>query len=448
MKKHIFYTNLSEEFHDKCLSYLICGSFQRTFNDESKDSINTDELLPFLNLDHDESKENETGEGPDAWMNNAARIYNSIQQISSLIKSNESSYTYKDIMKYETFSDSTADENKDNDDEIIEIMSEEEAAMFESSIATFMTSTASQIETLNQSIAASIENRYIHIDQIQSHRSGIISHLLSELKEVMKRFQSMQHLRNRQELECYHEPFKCMFPEKNHDDVMDEFENEFGNNTYAQMDISPDDDYLNYLEEEEEQFQSMYLNTDVDYEKQNKDLEQMLQEPLPIFPSRKRARHGDIPRQSQEQTNGKIHFNNTSAVQQAPEEETKLPVTKPSIPTSDFGTSDNDQFDILQQEQAFITTEVQNTKLDAAQKVESQMMQITTLLSQFSALISEQQEEIQMIADNTAKSKDNVQKGNEELVKANEQRKKSRHYFALIIYFMGFLLLFMNAVVK
>jgi t-SNARE complex subunit (syntaxin) len=75
------------------------------------------------------------------------------------------------------------------------------------------------------------------------------------------------------------------------------------------------------------------------------------------------------------------------------------------------------------------------------------MMQITSLLSQFSALISEQQEEIQVIADSTKASRQNVNKGREKLVKATEQRKKKRHYFAWVIFIMGVLLLFLNAVI-
>jgi len=450
-KEHVFYTELTGPFYEMCATYSCYGSLDvpQQQQDAQEDSDELQHLVPFISLANEtmiDDENSDTDETTDAWMSNAVRLYNSIQQITSLLNTNSSSYTYKDIILQA--SESLDDQNQ-SDQQRVSVMTEHEVSMFESSIASFMTSTATQIDTLRQSLEGTNSSMNLSED-IYTHRSGILSHLLSELKEIMKEFQSMQHMRHREELELYHDPLKCVYHQSH--DEMDDLLN-MTMDGGMEDNLEPDEEFLNELDRNEEEFQALF-NVDDDREYQR-----IVQEPLPSFPMM-------LSGQSRNEENGSTQsektLNNTS--------DKRLPVQPPfmkqddrsnkvqwkdqatsrSRPVTTLPTeaeSYENQSAVLQQEQVFLTASVQNTKLDAAQKVESQMMQITSLLSQFSSLISEQQEEIQVIADATTKSRENVNKGREKLVQATEQRKRSRHYFAWVIFSLGFLLLFLNAVI-
>jgi len=425
-KRHdnIFYTNSTSEFHELCTTYSIYGSFhapQRSVVHTDNADTEEEELAPFVNLIHHHPTQTNIGRS-DPWINNAVILHSSLQQITSLLQSNSQSYTNNDIFT-----------NSEHGP-----MSEDEVTLFESSIASFMTSTASQIDTLRVSID---DMNNTASEELKTHLSGIISHLVSQLKQIMVEFRSMQLVRHREELELYHDPLKCCYREANEVDNLLDGDVD---------DLEPDERFLNMLEREEEEFQALY-----DHEDDDDELERILAEPLPSFP------------RQQEQQHQEEHWHQEEKEEEMP----RAPPQPPAMPMqmkrnqpqprtlkpTTINThaiiepsqieSEQNQAAILQQEQIFLTATVQNTKLDAAHKVESQMMQITSLLSQFSNLISEQQEEIQVIADSTVKSRENVDKGREKLVQATEQRKRSRHYFAWVICFLGFLLLFLNAVV-
>jgi hypothetical protein len=94
----------------------------------------------------------------------------------------------------------------------------------------------------------------------------------------------------------------------------------------------------------------------------------------------------------------------------------------------------------LQQEAALLLVAVHND-LDSVQKTEQRMVQITTLISQFSNLVSEQQEGILQIHDSAQETKENIDKGQENLVDAAERTKRSRHYLAWSIFAMSMTLL-------
>jgi hypothetical protein len=106
---------------------------------------------------------------------------------------------------------------------------------------------------------------------------------------------------------------------------------------------------------------------------------------------------------------------------------------------------DEQQEDQLRQEAALLTVRLQSD-LDSVQKVEASMTEITQLLSQFSSLVSEQQEDIQLIHDTAVSSKENVNKGQESLIDATERTKRSKHYMATFICGMALILLFFNSV--
>jgi t-SNARE complex subunit (syntaxin) len=79
--------------------------------------------------------------------------------------------------------------------------------------------------------------------------------------------------------------------------------------------------------------------------------------------------------------------------------------------------------------------------LDAVQHVERQMVDITTLLSQFAALVGDQSLEVADIYAATESAKRNVESGQENLVQAKERTESSRHYVATLIAALSVLLL-------
>ena len=99
----------------------------------------------------------------------------------------------------------------------------------------------------------------------------------------------------------------------------------------------------------------------------------------------------------------------------------------------------------LQKEAVLLEASLQND-LDSVYQVEQRMTEITALLSQFSALVSEQQEEIVTIHDTTLSSKENVSKGQESLIDAKERTKRSKHYMATVVWSVAIILLFFNYV--
>ncbi|KAL9181673.1 hypothetical protein ACHAXT_012016 [Thalassiosira profunda] len=100
--------------------------------------------------------------------------------------------------------------------------------------------------------------------------------------------------------------------------------------------------------------------------------------------------------------------------------------------------------DQLHRESAMLLATYQTSELDSVQKVEQSMVAITTLLSRFTDLITEQQEDIFAIHDGAVKSKENVDKGQDNLVDAADRGAKSRHPMASFIVLMALLLLFFN----
>jgi flagellar hook-basal body complex protein FliE len=93
------------------------------------------------------------------------------------------------------------------------------------------------------------------------------------------------------------------------------------------------------------------------------------------------------------------------------------------------------------EQEALMLQSMVHSDLDSVQKMEQQMVSITTLLTQFSELVSEQSEEVWQIHDTAKETNENMKKGQETLVDAAEKTHQSRHYMAKGIFAMGCLLL-------
>ena len=99
----------------------------------------------------------------------------------------------------------------------------------------------------------------------------------------------------------------------------------------------------------------------------------------------------------------------------------------------------------LQAESAQLTAAlIANNDLDSVQQMETRMVEITTLIGQFSNLVQDQQEQVQQVHESAKETKDNLDKGQENLVDAAERTKQSKHYKAYLILTMAAILLFFH----
>lgn len=88
------------------------------------------------------------------------------------------------------------------------------------------------------------------------------------------------------------------------------------------------------------------------------------------------------------------------------------------------------------------TTLIASNDLDSVQHMETRMVEITTLIGQFSNLVQNQQEQVEIIHENAKETKENLDKGQENLIDAAERTKKSKHYKAWSIIAMASVLMF------
>ena len=90
------------------------------------------------------------------------------------------------------------------------------------------------------------------------------------------------------------------------------------------------------------------------------------------------------------------------------------------------------------------TVLVANNDLDSVQQMETRMVEITTLIGQFSNLVQDQQEQIVQVHESAKETKDNLDKGQENLIDAAERTKRSKHYKAWLILFLSTILMFFH----
>ena len=83
----------------------------------------------------------------------------------------------------------------------------------------------------------------------------------------------------------------------------------------------------------------------------------------------------------------------------------------------------------------------QHNELDSIHQVESAMVTITQMMSQFADLVSEQHANVFVIHDNVDNAARAVQQGKDALVDAKEKTNSSHHYMAKGIAAMGVMLL-------
>ena len=442
----------------------------------------------------------------DPWTQNAMDIFLSINDKSILLSKNYLRYTKQFDILFQSYNVVNNNDKKGGHvsaavvaAEAAWTMSSQKCSLFESTLVSFLTKTTKEIETLRLRNNHQYQNNQHRHEQEQEqylsstmyhHRNGIISNLFSQLKVITNSYTNMQLLRNRTSLSLLDDPLQvCIVnssssgsattvnrgvngdPGTNAGNEDDGDDDELEQIPLFQYDNNEDDKLHNENKDDEMiLFMNRYdhiLNED-DYD-DTMQLIDILNQPLPAFP----MNHEEIHVMHNMQNSNKEKTNQLRPIK---EEERRVengkhdqgvlpnsaqPLSSTTATTTQYkneyipsltSTSANDDItneiqQQLQQETIFLTNKIQNESLDSVQKVESQMIEITTLLNQFTSLINDQQVEIDIIHESTVLSKENLEKGSEQLIRAKDRKKKSRHYFAWIIIVLGLLLLFFNAII-
>ncbi|KAL7482524.1 hypothetical protein ACHAW6_008199 [Cyclotella cf. meneghiniana] len=400
----------------------------------------------------------------DSWMEAAVAMSASIDEVSTMIQSKAASYVSSSDTFHICFHDrGNFSENFDHE------MSNSDRSILETTVASFAAGMAKQIDSLRQAVVVEGDHPFLNFShQNESnertsthwatgpigHRAGIASCLMQRLKsEIMDPMTDLQRQRERKF--------------KNNGNFSMEDASKIAQNPLlgfhskaeemnqrslppAPWEIGEHDSKQNRLEHDQErdEFLSVYYD-----ETPQEETEPLSLEALRRYtrPSSAVLQWIDLPksttlRQPNATTEGVMVDRNLSEGKQS--SAFSFMATKPAHnPTDDYLMStyrEEEAIEQLQRESAALIATYQHSDLEGVQKVERSMVEITQLLSRFTDLITEQQEDIFMIHDQAMKSKENVDKGQSQLVDAARRGEKSKHPMASFIVVLAFLLLFFN----
>jgi hypothetical protein len=407
----------------------------------------------------------------DSWMEAAHAMSSSISEVAHMIRTQSASYTSSSDTLNICFQHNHAPQQDDNHQST---MSNTDRSILETTVASFAASMAKQIDSLRQTVT-SVEGDHpflIH-DTTNSnssnnnsedqqhpwasgpigHRAGIASCLMTRLKlEVMEPMTRLTVVRQGKFKNVEGAVRIVQNPLLGFDSVVNS-----GNNYHddekrvppAPWEIGEHDLKKEEMErlQEAEEFTNVYhhgqdgmsnvdLGTILDGMKSN------------LMPPSSIMNLIDFPKPKS--TNRQPIF--TSSINQQQRQESFKSPNKPPIqtlPVNEYLTNNYQEEEDyttqqLQRESAALLSTYQQSDLESVHKVERSMVEITQLVSKFTDLITEQQEDILMIHDQAVRSKENVDKGQDQLVDAARRGEKSSHPIATFIVFMALLLLFFN----
>jgi hypothetical protein len=300
-------------------------------------------------------------------------------------------------------------------------MPDDEASLICSTVTSFIPTTANEIESLRK-LAQGIPNT-----TMQQHRMGIVQILMVLLKErVNDTFAVLQMQRSRSAVGLWQNPLQCRLAipsaaTPQDDDREDELDAALGLSSRPSA-------------QERQQQQLFQPNRAIH------PLQHNFMEPYTASKTIRTGRPESILFSRSHIEKVVSEFKEVRNVQV--ETRSKPLLAKHEIPhqVEEFYLSPA----TLQQESVLLAV---HHDLDSVQQMEQRMVDITTLLSQFSSLVSEQQEFVQDIYEVTSDAKSNIEQGQEELLKAKETVKASKHYTAKMITTMGILLLVLHWIV-
>mmetsp|Transcript_26376 Transcript_26376/g.40478 ORF Transcript_26376/g.40478 Transcript_26376/m.40478 type:complete len:473 (-) Transcript_26376:1028-2446(-) len=384
----------------------------------------------------------------DPWLENCVAISKGLDQMSGLIQRKRRAYTRVINLSFR----GAEEEN----------MTDQERSVLESTVLSFAATTGNQIESLRQSIPPNTGS------DVDSHRAGIVSCLLLRLRqEVADPMTKLQKARSKRAVTVWNDPLHC--------ELVSYQPTNNKVNPQNRADDSAWDAALNEVSMEDPRFipsgpgpmpadSNGWVTAYNDIVFEGTSTQQPVQRPPSkwIHPRLQQTEpiSEDSPPISAHES-PRIKFSAIAEGDEAtmPYQEqhqvAKPPPVAPMPHINNASIDDvtknrrDDEYDdalMIERESAMLLQKVQNEDLENIQKVEAGMTQITSLLSQFSNLVSEQQQEIHTIHEQAKSSKDNVTKGQNSLVDATERTKQSKHYMATFIAILAVVLMFFNTV--
>jgi len=382
----------------------------------------------YYNEEHKKSK----------WTENAMLISSTMDDMTNYLRQNACAYVgnFEGISSFSPLAAaSTASFEK---------MDSAESSEFEFMITSFTVSTANQIEQLRKTQTNAImeetknSSSNNNID-LQNHHAAILAILLNRLQEdVMKTMNELIKLRKLHNNENEDSERSDSDYEKEEEDGMEDNEEAhplhnlamFHNNESVNHQTSSSHHHLSNEEEEEEEdvlsnYEDEHSATNhLNNKETSNDTESTLNNSTQkILPYPKK----EDPKKSKVKNQHNI-INQDSSVMQQDE----------NNPTS----STSQQTTQTQQ----ILYEPQTQNLLEIQKIETNMIQITQLLQQFSSLVEAQTEQVEFIHEAAMDAKESMEKGTDQIVDATERKESSPHHMAKFIFSLGVLLLMMNSI--
>ncbi|KAG7372030.1 hypothetical protein IV203_018173 [Nitzschia inconspicua] len=373
----------------------------------------------FVEVDH--YRNDMSLQSKDAWMETVLRIQSDLARMARLIRSKQQEYVSLD-------------------------MKDEEASLLQSTVASFAATTANELETLREMITSTGSSTST-TNNIANHRSGIVQILLEQLQQdITIPFGILQKQRTRIAVQIWQNPLQCQLYQpsphksKTRADILfdDDDRNPTRNQQFLPRQRQQGRDQLGY------DFISKYVNRpDAQVPPNPPDFLVRLTKRqkcghqssiIPGTTTRKMTsitptnpRHG-----ADEKSHATVQFS--------------IPQVQPAAPPP-FSPMDYQQQleEDLQEETAQLSTAlIASSGLDSVKQMETRMVEITTLIGQFSNLVQQQQEQVLHVYDTAQETKENMQKGQENLVDATVRTKQFKHYKAWVIFAMAMILLFFH----
>ena len=457
----------------RCCAAASGFEFVDCFDDDDDDDDNAIEIddhniFQVTNLlDDDDSGiflEDDDGDGnkevdtEDAWTVNAFRISSDLNRMSHWIQSKKQKYVGLD-------------------------MKDDEAALIQSTITSFAATTATELETLRKMIK-SYDNTSVTINiNLTNHRSGIVQILLDQLQlQVTKPFGILQKQRTRVAVQLWQNPLQCklyqpkrsrrsqqrqdlLFDEDDKDDPLEHHEKEqrfLPERSYHHQEESNNNNGYDFISKyankqptriptEQPDFLTRILKRQewngMGMNEIETTKEQIVSE---TSPDNFTSSFSDSSN-SNNNNNNNTSQNFQSIPSSHREHQPATTATATATINNNNNNNNNNEYYQQQLEEELHTESVQlatvlvaNNDLDSVQQMETRMVEITTLIGQFSNLVQDQQEQIVQVHESAKETKDNLDKGQENLIDAAERTKRSKHYKAWLILFLSTILMFFH----
>ena len=401
---------------------------------EPEENIHLTNLLEYKF--HDSEDEGCFEKRYDAWLKNALRIQADLMQMSQWIQAKKEEY----VGMY---------------------MKDEEAALIQSTVTSFAATTASELETLRNMILSTSHGEGISgNNDLSNHRSGIVQILLVQLQEyVTKPFNVCQKQRVRLAVQLWQNPLQCKLYDTSKLQSKDSLFDDNGEDEYQgckplEQRFMPTKSYKECNKNNVgAEFITKYSNKRIT----------SIPSTLPAFLSEssklqcKKRIENKSSRSLPTSSLQTMSFENVASfpasvdidvgTQESPQpfqpairEMQEKQKEKARKNSEDYQHQLED--DLRTETAQLTTTLIASNDLDDVKQMETRMVEITTLIGQFSNLVQEQQEQVLQVHESAKETKDNLEKGKDNLLDAAERTNNSKHFKAWLIMGMAATLMF------